>query len=371
MHYADGLRPGLSHGASREVAVSDPEAGGAAALRSATYRSPVAPGISSAPFRAFRFGEVGLLCLPAPHIGKGPFVGEAERSVAQAAMRPLHDLMELMQRYDGIALSSVGGSGAVGDFRPPAGTVGNGGVAACHGFARRLPASGRVLLPDAGHFLPEGAPMPMPHSRPPLSMPNGSRWKPKPLPRRSIFAPTTNCFPPRWRSPMKEVRKEAHGYLIDIQLAAGDATERSALRSAANRRLTRARSLVQYMDGIVAGSTRPERNPHALIPHKENPLLCLKPCVPFPLFVMSPTFPNPVFCSRILRRFLRTPMPCAKLSDALGAAIGPHKPDLIVGIESRGFFVWCAARVCVRGGVFPPFVKSANCPTKRSHKNML
>ena len=52
-----------------------------------------------------------------------------------------------------------------------------------------------------------------------------------------------------------------------------------------------------------------------------------------------PDFPKPASCSTTFRRCWRIRRPGARLIEQLAEAVRPYRPELLVGIESRGFLV--------------------------------
>ena len=179
----------------------------------------------------------------------GPFLGDEKRAEARRAITPAHDMLTLIRKFDGPLLwgtDSYGrsgrGSGTVATAPmafPPAGSSPAGDVTRAATFQSRSDA-GMANVRDTEVAVERV------HAR-----------------TESLSTQVDlYVFPGQVPEPLqpgvRSVAQELHSFLKDADLAStADPADRATLRDRASRRLTHADRVLQYMDGVINGTTDP------------------------------------------------------------------------------------------------------------------
>jgi hypothetical protein len=260
MNAAGGMTNGLSHGVKRELANDERESG--LSRGTPVYRSPAAPGGVPAFSRGIGGGG-GAPAAPAPRVGKGPFIGDAERAAAAQSLRPLRDVLQVVQRYESGGLTRrVSPPGAPSaSLAAPVTIMPEGGTTPVTLASRSAPATGSEAATRGALFMPSGGGG-AGAARAAEADAERARVETEALSTHVNLVTHEEQFPEPLRPAMKEFRKEMHGYLMNKQMiVTGDPADRGALQTGAGRRLARAQALLSYMDGMVAGNTDPNETP--------------------------------------------------------------------------------------------------------------
>jgi hypothetical protein len=206
----------------------------------------------------------------------GPFIGMDIRKAAKDSIRPVHDLLDLIRRYDSKGLWNQDTTAA---------TVQNGNGNASGPTVVTVPGgTDPVLLPgqnpmvvNAGGNATRGATFQGGGTSPSLPVSNNANsgsiasaivtidhihMRTDSLGTQTDMTLPPEQFPAPLRPDVKAVSQEIHSYLKDADLAAtADAATRAQLRAQASIRLAAAQRLYEHMNGVIDGTADVNRPP--------------------------------------------------------------------------------------------------------------